>query len=340
MNATNYFRQFILVVLSMLMAVLTVNAQQPSANQRTQHMFFGDTTRIGVPFAKDPHVIKVGGRYLMYYSIPAYKDEANPIKGWGIGIAESKNLSDWKKIGEITPVGDYEKKGMAAPSAMVHKGMVHLFYQTYGNWTNDALCHAWSADGIHFTRNETNPIFKPNGTWNAGRAIDAEIVKFKDKFLLYYATRDPEMKVQMIGVASAPISTNFNREDWTNLSVDGPLLKPQYPWEETCIEGASVVEMDGTLFMFYAGAYNNRPQQIGVAKSSDGLAWERLSNKPFLENGEPGTWNACESGHPHLFKDDNGKTYLFYQGNNDFGKTWYISNLRVNWRKGIPFIKK
>jgi hypothetical protein len=32
-------------------------------------MMFGDTTRLGVPFSKDPHVIEYHGRYLMYYTI-------------------------------------------------------------------------------------------------------------------------------------------------------------------------------------------------------------------------------------------------------------------------------
>lgn len=80
------------------------------------------------------------------------------------------------------------------------------------------------------------------------------------------------------------------------------------------------------------------PQQIGVAKSSDGIHWTKLSNKPFLMNGDPGTWNCCESGHPHLFKTRKGKTYLFYQGNDDFGKTWFLSNMEVKWKNRHPFI--
>ena len=56
------------------------------------------------------------------------------------------------------------------------------------------------------------------------------------------------------------------------------------------------------MYMFYAGAYNNNPQQIGVAKSKDGIHWEKMSNKPFLSNGDRDTWNYCESGHPHIFR--------------------------------------
>ena len=105
------------------------------------------------------------------------------------------------------------------------------------------------------------------------------------------------------------------------------------------MEGASIVRKGNTLYMFYAGAYNNDPQQIGVAKSTDGVKWERLSNKPFLTNGDPGTWNYSESGHPHLFQNDDGRTWLFYQGNNDQGKTWYLSNREVLWNENGPYLK-
>jgi predicted GH43/DUF377 family glycosyl hydrolase len=302
-------------------------------------MMFGDTSRTGSPFSKDPHVISFGGRYIMYYSIQPYKDKNNPVQGWGIGIAESKDLINWKKCGEISSAADYEGKGLCAPCARVIDGKVHLFYQTYGNGKNDAICHAVSADGINFARDATNPVFHPQGPWTCGRAIDAEVIKFKGSYYLYYATRDPGYKIQMQGVAMAPGNSDFSRSSWENLSTDNPMLKPELPWEKDCIEGASVIVRKGKLYMFYAGAYNNAPQQVGVAVSSDGVSWQRLSDNPFLTNGKPGEWNFSESGHPHLFEDDNGKTYLFFQGNNDNGKTWYISNIEVFWNKAGPYLK-
>lgn len=331
-------KKFLLLFVGVLFVLFSTKGQR---TVRTNHpkMMFGDTSRIGVPFAKDPFVIQFQGKYLMYYSIPPYKDKTNPVQGWGLGIAESKDLNSWKKIGEVTPDGEYEKKGLAAPCAIIKDNQVHLFYQTYGNGPKDAICHAVSTDGIHFSRNATNPVFHPTGDWNCGRAIDAEVFKFRGKYFLYFATRDPDYKIQIQGVASAPENTNFNRDQWTQLT-DAPILKPQYPWEGACIEAAALVQQGDLLYMFYAGAYNNNPQQIGVAKSSDGVKWERLSNKPFLTNGDPGEWNYSESGHPHLFKDANGRTYLFYQGNNDNGKSWYISNIEVKWNKKGPFLKK
>jgi predicted GH43/DUF377 family glycosyl hydrolase len=328
----------ILTLTFIALFILVSSYGQKKVSPQQPEMMFGDTSRIGVPFAKDPFVIRFQGKYLMYYSIPPYKDKSNPVQGWGLGIAESKDLNHWKKIGEVTPDGDYEKKGLAAPCALVLDNHVNLFYQTYGNGKNDAICHAVSEDGIHFTRNSTNPIFHPTGAWNCGRAIDAEVFRFKDKYLLYFATRDPEYKVQIQGVASAPAKAGFNRDQWTQIT-GAPILKPEYPWEGSCIEAAALVQRGDLLYMFYAGAYNNNPQQIGVAKSSDGVKWERLSNKPFLANGDPGEWNSSESGHPHLFKDEDGKTYLFFQGNNDNGKTWFISNIEVRWNEKGPYLK-
>lgn len=321
-------------LLCMLTSLILVSAGFCSAGNI---MMFGDTSRVGKPFSKDPHVVNFKGRYLMYYSIPP----AQGIKdsGWNIGIAESKNLIDWNKVGEITPAAPYEAKGLCAPGALVRDGKVHLFYQTYGNGKNDAICHAVSSDGIKFDRNPTNPIFSPTGDWTNGRAIDAEVCEFNGKYFLYFATRDKEGKIQMQGVATAPGNTSFNKEDWTQ-AVDGPILAPELPWERDCIEGASIAKKDGKLFMFYAGAYNNAPQQVGVAVSEDGIKWRRISNEPFLANGKPGEWNSSESGHPHIFTDNDGRTYLFYQGNNDRGRTWLISNMEVFWKGGLPVLTK
>ena len=305
-------------------------------------MYFGDTLRTGVPFSKDPHVIWFHEKYLMYYSVPGYKDKDGVQHGWGIAIAQSTDLQHWQRIGEINsdPGADYESKGFCAPCALVVGDKVHLFYQTYGNGRNDAICHAWSTDGIRFTRDKTNPVFRPAGNWTCGRAIDAEVIWFKGQYFLYYATRDSAYKIQMQGVAVAPGNTDFSKDNWQNLSVDGPILKPELPWEKDCIEGASVIEKNGTLFMFYAGAYNNAPQQIGVTVSDVGIHWKRIFNEPFLANGKLGEWNASESGHPHIFGNPNGDDYLFFQGNNTNGKNWFISNLKIVWKNGLPVIAR
>ena len=286
-------------------------------------MYYTDET-YERPFAKDPDVVRFNDRYLMYYSIHRGQD------GIAVGIAESDDLTNWKKVGEILPEGEVERKGLAAPGAIVRDGKVHLFYQSYGNGRRDAICHAVSEDGIHFQRNATNPIFRPTGDWNCGRAIDADVIEYKGQMLLYCATRDPDMKIQKLVVAGAPADSNLARDTWTQL-CDETILEPELNWEGKCIEAPTLFEHEGQLYMFYAGAYNNAPQQIGCAVSDDGIVWERLSQYPLLPNGAANEWNASESGHPGVFRDDDGQLHLFFQGNNDNGASWHLSRMTVAW---------
>lgn len=333
---------------TMLMVVLFSYLPSLPAFADTQadspRMYFADSVS-GAPFSKDPAVVKFKGKYWLYYSVPPYKGK--PMAGWSIGVATSHNLVDWTKAGELRNTGKAEAKGFTAPGAIVLRGTVHLFYQTYGNEKRDAICHAWSEDGLHFTRNPTNPVFRPTGDWTVGRAIDADVIRHGDRLLMYWATRDPKMEIQMLGVAAAPLDSDFARDKWTQLNANGPIVAPRVPtdldgagldlaWEKRCIEAAAMGRHDGRLYMFYAGGYNNDPQQIGVAVSDDGVRFKRLSDQPFLSNGMPGSWNSSESGHPYLFQDEDGQDYLFYQGNNTNGKTWYLSVVPIDWRHGRP----
>jgi hypothetical protein len=330
-------------VVGIVISLSAVTVGNESAKPR---MYFADTVS-GKPLSKDPAVVRFNGKYWLYYSIPPYQGKTNA--GWTIGVATSDNLVDWTKAGELSNTGAAERKGFTAPGAIVLDGKVHLFYQTYGNREKDAICHAWSTDGLNFSRNPTNPIFRPTGDWNCGRAIDADVIALNDRLLLYWATRDPAMKIQMQGVAAAPLTSDFSRDQWTQLNPDGPILAPTVPtklddpdldlaWEKKCIEAAAMARHDGRLYMFYAGGYNNDPQQIGVAVSEDGVRFKRLSDKPLVPNGPPGSWNHSESGHPYLFQNDDGQDYLFYQGNNTNGNNWFLSVVPIDWKNGRPVL--
>lgn len=318
-------KTFRLPILSLLLTLCVCS--------QAYEFIYGDDSRIGIPYAKDPVIVFHGGRYLMYYSIPPR--QWSGMEGWNIGIAESRDLKDWHRIGELTPKADYEAKGLCAPGAIVRGDTIHLFYQTYGGGRTDAICHAWSTDGLTFERNQTNPIFRATGAWNCGRAIDAEVCEFKGKYFLYFASRDPQFENQILGVATAPKGTDFRRSDWTQ-ATDASILYPVLPWEGKCIEGATVIEQKGRLYMFYAADYNNSPQQIGVAVSDDGIHWNRCFNHPFVRNGQPGDWNESESGHPCVYRDQQGQTHLFYQGNNSHGRHWLLTSIPIRWTADGP----
>lgn len=295
-------------------------------------MLFTEKTKNG-SFAKDPAVVKFNDKYLMYFS-SIYTDEG--ADRLGIGIAESDDLDNWTVKGHIPFEEDCEQKGIGAPAAIVLDGVLHLFYQSYGWWENDAICHAVSKDGFHFKKDDSNPIFRPTKDWCAGRAIDADVVVFQEKLFLYFATRDGEMKIQKLGVAYADIKSDFSRECWTQ-GVAQSVLYPEFSWEGQCIEAPATIVHEGKIYLFYGGGYNCAPQQIGVAVSEDGMSFRKIFNQPFIPVGKDGSWNSCESGHPYVFEDD-GNIWLFYQGTADMGKSWYLSKCRIQFRDGKPYV--
>lgn len=79
--------------------------------------------------------------------------------------------------------------------------------------------------------------------------------------------------------------------------------------------------------MFYGGSYNCTPQQIGCAVSQNGEFFKKCFTEPFIPCGNPNEWNSDESGHPYAFCDDDGRSYLFYQGHNKNG--WYLSKTEI-----------
>ena len=282
-------------------------------------------------FAKDPAVIKYKNKYYLYHSVWI---SANVL---GIGIATSDNLDTWTDIGSVPASQECEKTGIGAPAAIVIDGIIHLFYQTYGTGEKDAICHAVSTDGINFIKDSTNPVYRPTNDWCIGRAIDADVCIFKDKLFLYIATRDHKMEVQKLGVAYASLTSGFSRNTWIQ-GINQSVLVPEMKWEGKCIEAPATIVVNDRIYLFYGGSYNCEPQQIGCAVSEDGIYFKRVMNTPFIPCGKAGSWNSDESGHPYVFKDDDGRIFLFYQGTNDMGKTWYISKQEIAFINNKPVV--
>ena len=300
-------------------------------------MLYTDSHGSKENFAKDPAVIRLGDTYYLYHSSfiagknPGDKDRLI------VAIAASDDMEHWNFVDFLPLTQECEERGIGAPAAYVEDGIVHLFYQTYGNREKDAICHATSRDGIHFTKDPTNPIFAPTSDWCCGRAIDADVVAFGDKLFLYIATRDKDFKIQMQGCAYAPLGSDYSRDQWTQ-AVNAPILSPEAPWEGKCIEAAATLVHNEKVYLFYGGAYNCAPQQIGYAVSRDGVHFEKPLDRPFLTCGKEGDWNASESGHPYVFEDTDGRIYLFYQGSPDGGKTWIISRCEIGFHGDEPYI--
>lgn len=315
---------------------ILVAPQLFTAQENKKTMLYADETRKVNPYASDAHILEYKNHYFLYYTAPPIYDNMKLVKGWRIGIAKSSDMENWRKVGEVIPTEWYEQRGISAPCVFKVKDKIHMVYQTYGNEDYNVILHAVSENAVEFEKDENSPVFVAKGDWNTGRSTDADVVPSKHRYRLYFSTRDKETGNDVIAVASAPLVTTFSRREWV-MEIDSAILTPKYPWEGNSLTSPSVIEHNGLFYMFYAGAKSNAPQQIGVASSRDGLTWTRLSNKPFLVNGDPDQWNSMESGNPHIFRNSDGRTFLFFQGNND-GLSSLISKVEIGWNDKGPYI--
>lgn len=135
----------------------------------------------------------------------------------------------------------WEGSHVSCPSVIKHDDVYYLFYAGSGvsNW---GIGLATSLDGKKWQRCSNNPIIAPGAS--------AEIIKFKDKFYLYFQSPNG-LEVQETD------SLNGCSTLWTNRhTIKNPLRDP------------SLVVVDDSLWMYGTHA-NNNSLHIGLASNTE-----------------------------------------------------------------------
>jgi len=90
---------------------------------------------------------------------------------------------------------------------------------------------------------------------------------------------------------------------------------PYMSWDERVVADPYVIRVGLYLFMYYLGQDRSAPprQRIGVARSPDGIHWEKLRTNPILEPGDPGSFDENGLGEPAVWQS-NGYYWMLYTG--------------------------
>ena len=71
---------------------------------------------------------------------------------------------------------------------------------------------------------------------------------------------------------------------------------PWGSWDERAVADPYVIRVEPYFYLYYLGQDRGERQKIGVARSRDGVRWEKLRSNPILaadENvGEPAVWES------------------------------------------------
>ncbi len=195
------------------------------------------------------------------------------------------------------------------PSVVSGSGLTNL-YSVYssGVWTTAA---AASSDGRQWQ--PQGAVLRPDAATWEGNYIAANGAALSDGGrVLYWYVAGPR-NAGSIGLARAQAgSLQFEKRARPVLS-HGPFDS----WDERAVADPYVIREGDYLYMYYLGQDRAQPpqQRIGVARSRDGIAWEKLRSNPILTPGPPGAFDEAGDGEPAVWHS-HGFYWMLFTGRN------------------------
>ena len=181
--------------------------------------------------------------------------------------------------------------------------------------TLEAIGHAWSTDGLTWSRNAT-PVLNPGppGSWDESEVSGPCVVwdSSASTFWMYFNGSDAAGNLQ-VGLANSSDGISWAKHP------SNPIFTPGSPgsWDAGAVGYVSVVQ-DGALWkMWHTGVDVFGPGslvQIGYATSSDGVTWTRHPSSPVM-TPDPTSFEAQGVGFPRVIEDGSPTFRMLYTGN-------------------------
>lgn len=143
------------------------------------------------------------------------------------------------------------------------------------------------------------------GSWDSSDVLNPSVVRFKGELYNYFSGYDG--RTWQTGLA-----TSSNGRNWT-IYPHNPILSPGNGWSTSYIAAnGSAIVWQGKVLYFYQGRSAQGITEIGLATSSNGVAFESLP-APVLTPGPPHTWDSAAVGDPYVI-EFGGKLFMYYLG--------------------------
>lgn len=116
-----------------------------------------------------------------------------------------------------------------------------------------------------------------------------------------------------IAPAAAPTSPP-GASNWVKNAANPVLTPSSSGWDDFQISSPSVIKAGGNFLLYYEGEDSaTHTRKIGLATSTDGIAWTKSSPNPILSPGPAGSWDSFEVRYPTVHFD--GTTFrMWYWG--------------------------
>ena len=206
----------------------------------------------------------------------------------------------------ISPTG-WDKNDALNPSVVRWRGGYANLYSGFdGKTWHTGL--AMSADGLQWAKQ--GKVLSPDpATWerNYIAANGAALVVNRQ---LWYWYQAGERASPQIGLARSDEGRVWRKETLPVLA-----LGPYGSWDERAVADPFVLQKDGWFYLYYLGQNRARQQQLGLARSLDGVHWQKLRSNPIVSLPLPGAGSPDENGlgEPAVF-ERGGRYWMLYTG--------------------------
>ncbi len=161
---------------------------------------------------------------------------------------------------------------------------------------------AESSDSITWTKK--GKILSPDpSTWEGDYiAANGSAIYESGKFMYWYQAA----RVPQIGLA-----TSSDAKIWKKNGDPVLARGPRGSWDEMGAADPYVIRVADHLYMYYLGQDRARRQRLGVARSRDGVTWEKYRGNPILELGFHGRFDDTGLGEPAVWSQ-HGWYWMLY----------------------------
>ena len=190
------------------------------------------------------------------------------------------------------------------PFVVHENGTYYLFYNGYSSESR-GVGLASSQDGIRFTRVGAEPVLD----WERGeRELFSPLVyKAEDGSWVLYMVSD-ERRSGLSGDQVVRYSAPAFEGPWTGGEVVYQAPNADH-WTHEIVIRSLLRSEEGLLIAF--DAHHDDTIDIGLMRSSDGLAFELVSEEPVFTKGTEGAWDQDGVSAPMLFATDTGYEMLY-----------------------------
>jgi len=145
-------------------------------------------------------------------------------------------------------------------------------------------------------------------TWEGSYIAANGTALVSDKEILYWYVSGP------LGAHKIALARSRNGGlDWTKNPK--PVLSPgpRGSFDERAVADPYAIRRGEWFYMFYLGQDRAARQRLGLARSRDGIVWQKLRSNPILELGEVGAFDEMGLGEPAVWTSG-GSYWMLYTG--------------------------